>query len=117
VEFLWPSNWLSPATFTGFAADQGANTSFSDTSAQQENVIVSPAAKQPARPHRKGSRAVPRGRRRTPGPARRRQVMLSPADIAEIASTMHMPEGILHLVLSHYPEVGRALARHRKLIA
>jgi hypothetical protein len=30
---------------------------------------------------------------------------------------MHVPEGILQMVVSHYPEVARALARHRDLVA
>jgi hypothetical protein len=42
---------------------------------------------------------------------------LSPADIAELAEGMHVPEGIMHMVLRHYPELARPLVRHRALIA
>ena len=78
--------------------------------------MVNTAAKRSAEFTRKPARATIR-RRSAGGAARRRKTTLSPADINEIASTMHVPEGILHRVLSHYPEVACALARHRNLVA
>jgi hypothetical protein len=75
--------------------------------------MVNAAAKRPTGSKRKRARATTGKRGGTAGTARRRKAILSPADIAEIATRMHVPEGVLHLVLSHYPEVARALVRHR----
>ena len=62
---------------------------------------------------RKGARAASRkatGKRGRAG-------SLSPADIAELAGQMRIPEGILELVLARYPELARPLTRHRDLVA
>lgn len=74
--------------------------------------MVNAGKNRPA-PRRKGLRAGI-GRRRARS-ARSRQPALSRTEIAELASQMHVPEGILQLVLSHYPELARPLARHRDL--
>lgn len=71
---------------------------------------VNASGKRPATARRK------RVRRRAQS-TRRQQSALSRTEIAELASQMHVPEGILQLVLSHYPELVRPLARHRALVA
>jgi hypothetical protein len=36
---------------------------------------------------------------------------LSPADIAELAQQMQIPDGMLQMVLDRYPELGKPLVR------
>jgi len=40
---------------------------------------------------------------------------LPAAEIAALAGQMHTPEGILRLVLRHYPELARPLTRRRRI--
>ena len=47
----------------------------------------------------------------------RRLPKLSPADIAELAQQMQMPEGMLQMVLDRYPELGKPLALRWALTA
>lgn len=76
------------------------------------------ASRMPGRPAESRSPRTRAGwlRRGAAGPGTRK-AKLSPADIAELASQMHVPEGTLRMVLSHYPELARPLARRRALVA
>jgi hypothetical protein len=79
--------------------------------------MVKAATKRPAGSKRKHSSAGTGRAHRNAGGAGKRKVALSHSDIAELAGKMHVPEGILHIVLSRYPELARPLARHRALLA
>jgi hypothetical protein len=80
--------------------------------------MVTGARKQPAGGQRAAAGAVaPPCRRKAIGGQPRGlqsgETPLSQTDIATLAGEMQVPEGILHLVLRHYPELARPLARRR----
>jgi len=47
----------------------------------------------------------------------RRIPKLAPADIAELAEQMQIPDGMLQMLLDRYPELGKPLARRWALTA
>lgn len=73
--------------------------------------MATPAKERRRKPTRTNARPRSGRPRRKTGRSRGTDLKLSPADIAQLADEMRIPEGTLRMVLAHYPELAQPLAR------